>query len=62
MTIYKNYLFVNHKNGEGFIITAKCIKECKEILLSDLPDEYQDAVFEGILTDEEAEASGLDNY
>ena len=53
-----HYLFENW-DGEEFIVGADNMKEAKEIASENFGDHFR---YLGKLTDDEAEASGLDEY
>ena len=59
MTDYKNYLYYDKETGEEFIVAARTEEERDEILAE---YEFTDAKLVDMLTDYEAEVSGLDTY
>ena len=74
----QHYLFVEQYSGEQFLVGAYDLSDAVDILynicenhyldieefslLEDVPEEEFDMVFVGTLSDEEAEASGLDEF
>lgn len=65
----KHYLFEETISGEEFIVGADCMGEAgliAEDIAQDIGEEYNEGTwylhFLDELTDEEAEASGLDEY
>lgn len=67
----QHHLFVERYSGEQFLVGAHNFSDATEILydiieefslLEDVPEEEFDMAFVGTLSDEEAEASGLDEF
>ena len=63
-----HYYFIENNTGEEFIVGAKTLEEAK-LYAADIADaiaanygEESDLSYEYEMTDEEAEASGLDEY
>ncbi len=68
---FQHYLFVEQYSGEQFLVGAYNLSNAVNILydtieefslLEDVPEEEFDMIFVRTLSDEEAEASGLDEF
>ncbi len=54
----KHYFFGDKESGEDFLVSARSLDEAKEIA----KQFFEKPIFWDTLTEQEAEASGLDEY